>query len=86
MGLGNPTPLWGARKVHVVGQQSLAGRNHLKMKITDGTTTVEAIAFGQAGRRLPSGDMDIAFQIQIGNSLSRRTVQLNIKDFREAEE
>ncbi len=86
MGLGNPTPLWGARGVRVIGQQSLAGRNHLRMKLTDGETTVEAIAFGQAGRRLPSGEMDIAFQIQMGNSLSRRTVQLNIKDFRSAEE
>ncbi len=86
MGLGNPTPVWGVRGVTSVGQPRIVGKNHLKLVLASGATQRDAIAFGMAGRVLPNGPLDVLFHLQENNYLGRRSVQLNIKDFRPAQD
>ncbi len=82
LGLGNPTPTWGARNTRIVGRPSIVGKNHLKMTIASGATQLDAIAFGMAGRELCDGDLDLLFHLQENNYMGRRSIQLNVKDFR----
>jgi len=84
MGLGNPTPVWGVRGVTVVGNPRIVGKNHLKLTLAGGASQCDAIAFGMAGRDVPSGLLDVLFHLQENNYLGRRSIQLNIKDFRAA--
>ncbi len=82
LGLGNPTPTWGARGVRVVGRPQVVGKNHLKMTVSSGGTQMDAIAFGMAGRDLHEGELDLLFHVQENNYMGRRSIQLNVKDFR----
>jgi len=82
LGLGNPTPIWGARSVRIVGRPRVVGKDHLKMTLASGGTQLDAIAFGMAGRERYDGAVDILFHVQVNSYLGRETIQLNIKDFR----
>ena len=85
LGLGNPTPTFGARSVRVVGQPRVVGNRHLKMQVAAGGTQLEAIAFGMAEAQIPDGDLDLLFQIQENTYMGRSTIQLSLKDFRPAQ-
>jgi len=82
LGLGNPTPTWGARNVSIVGRPRVVGKNHLKLTLASGGTQLDAIAFGMAGRELYNDAVDVLFHVQENNYMGRQVVQLNIKDFR----
>lgn len=86
LGLGNPTPTWGTRNIRLLGKPRVVGKNHLKMEVASGATQIAAIAFGMAGREIPNGPLDLLYQVQENSYLGRRSIQLNIKDFRAAEE
>ena len=81
-GFGNPTPVWAARGVRVVGQPRVVGGKHLKMALASGGTQREAIAFGAGDRQLPVGPIDVAFQLQRNSYQGRDTLQFNVQDFR----
>jgi single-stranded-DNA-specific exonuclease len=81
MGLGNPTPIWGVENVRVIGQPRVVGNGHVKMTVACGNTRIDGIAFGMAGRTVPTGTMSLLFQLQENTYLARRTLQLNIKDW-----
>jgi single-stranded-DNA-specific exonuclease len=82
LGLGNPTPIWGARSVRIVGRPRIVGKNHLKMTLACGGTQLDAIAFGMADRELYDDAIDILFHLQVNSYMGRESIQLNIKDFR----
>lgn len=82
LGLGNPTPIWGARGVRILGQPKQVGSNHLKMTLVSGATQVDAIGFGMAGRKLGKDVLDILFQVQQNNYMGKDTIQLSLKDFK----
>ena len=86
LGLGNPTPTWGARNVSIVGEPRVVGKNHLKMTLASGGTQLDAIAFGMADRDLYNGRIDVLFHVEENSYMGRTSVQLKIKDFRAASE
>jgi single-stranded-DNA-specific exonuclease len=82
LGLGNQTPIWGARGVRILGQPKPVGGSHMKMTLVSGATQVDAIGFGMAGRKFGKEDLDILFQIQLNNYMGKESIQLSLKDFR----
>ena len=84
-GVGNPTPVWGAEGVQVLGQPRVLKEAHLKMKLASGGTQMDAIAFGMGDKEVPEGTLDIAFQLEENIYMNRRSLQLNIKDFHASE-
>ena len=84
LGQGNPTPIWGARALTLVGQPQIVGKNHLKMVVASGATQLDAIAFWMAGREIENEPLDMLFHVQENNYMGQKTIQLNIKDFRPA--
>jgi single-stranded-DNA-specific exonuclease len=87
-GLGNPPVQLFARNV---GQQRPpmrmgAEKRHLKMWVTDGAVTCEAVWWGAGDQPLPADRFDLAFAPQINDYNGRRTVQLKVLDWRPASE
>ncbi len=83
-GMGNPEPLFLLRAVRVLESRVLKG-SHLKLRIDASGRSIDAIAFGLAGRELPERiDLAVAIQENIWNG--RRTLQLRVKDLRPAVE
>jgi single-stranded-DNA-specific exonuclease len=85
-GYGNPRPLLAAYGLRLASARRV-GRDgvHLQMQVTDGWATRRCIAF-RMGDRFPSlkHRVDLAFVPEINEWNGERTVQLNVRDFREA--
>jgi single-stranded-DNA-specific exonuclease len=86
-GLGNPTVQFFARNLT---QQRAplrmgADKQHLKLWVTDGTTTHEAVWWGAGAEAQPTPRFDLAFAPQINEYNGRRTVQLKVLDWRPAQ-
>ena len=81
-GFGNPTPVFAARGLRVVGQPRIVGNGHLKMTLADGGVQRETIGFNLGERGVPEGLIDAAFQLQKNTYMGRETIQLNLQDFR----
>lgn len=82
-GVGNPTPVFAVEGVRVTGARTV-GKKHLKFKVTDGVTTVEAIAWGWGETTLPAGPVAVAFAPEWNEFRGARTLQLNVRDVRVA--
>lgn len=82
-GYGNPEPLLVCSGVDIVDGRR-AGRNgaHLKMRVRQGSRTVEAIGFG-LGDRLDEvgGPHDLVFTPGLGRTPGREQVELRVIDF-----
>ncbi|MCL4788739.1 MAG: single-stranded-DNA-specific exonuclease RecJ, partial [Verrucomicrobia bacterium] len=85
-GQGNPGVQFLARQLsHQRPLQRIgAERQHVKMWVTDGTTTHEAVWWGAGNESLPVGRFDLAFAPQINEFNGRRAVQLKVLDWRPA--
>jgi single-stranded-DNA-specific exonuclease len=86
-GQGNATVHFCARKLtHQRSLQRLgADKQHVKMWLTDGNATHEAVWWGVGQAALPVGPFDLAFTPQINDYNGRRLVQLKVLDWREAQ-
>lgn len=84
-GLGNTTPVWGARNVRLVGEPRILKEKHLKMLVAAGASQLDAIAFGLGQQAVPAGLIDIAFQLDKNSYRGRESLQLKVQDFRPAE-
>jgi single-stranded-DNA-specific exonuclease len=82
LGIGNQTPLWGAKNLSVVGRPKIVGKNHLKLLLANGGTEIDAIAFGMGDYEIGDGNLDAIFQVQENNYMGRKSIQLNIRDLR----
>ncbi len=82
-GQDHPEPVWAVCGVSAIDSRILKEK-HLKLTLSDGKTSREAIGFNLA-EKLPSGPIDVAFTLQENNWNGRTTVQLNIRDLRPAE-
>jgi single-stranded-DNA-specific exonuclease len=82
LGIGNQTPLWGAKNLSVVGRPKIVGKNHLKLLLANGGTQIDAIAFGMGDYEIGTGNLDAIFQVQENNYMGRKSIQLNIRDLR----
>lgn len=61
-----------------------ADKQHVKMWVTDGTTTHEAVWWGAGEESLPVGRFDLAFAPQTNDFNGRRAVQLKVLAWRPA--
>ncbi len=83
-GQGNPTVQFCARNLsHQRPLQRMgADKKHVKMWVTDGAGTHEAVWWGAGNGSLPVGKFDLAFAPQINQFNGKRTVQLKVLDWR----
>ncbi|HTV39725.1 MAG TPA: single-stranded-DNA-specific exonuclease RecJ [Candidatus Sulfotelmatobacter sp.] len=83
-GQGNPAAQFFARNVsHARPLERIgAEKQHVKMKVTDGTATHEAIWWNAGDKPLPVGKFDIAFVPQINQYNGTRSIQLKVLDWR----
>jgi single-stranded-DNA-specific exonuclease len=87
-GYGNPEALFISRNVRITNKRTVgADRNHLKLVITDGRITFDAIGFrlGHLLEELPA-QVDILFTFESNEYNGRKSIQLNLKDVKPAEQ
>ena len=86
-GQGNPPIQFAAREVCLEKKPQPLGRDrkHLKMKITDGKVTHEAVWWNANGNATPDGKFDLAFAPEINEFNGRRSVQLRVLDWKPIE-
>ena len=86
-GQGNPGAQFYARNLtHARPLQRIGtDRQHVKMWVTDGLATLEAIWWNGGDKSLPVGKFDLAFAPQVNEFNDRRTVQLKVLDWRPAQ-
>ena len=85
-GQGNPAVQFFARNLSQQRplQRMGADKKHVKMWVTDGMTTHEAVWWGAGNGSLPVGKFDLAFAPQINQFNGKRTIQLKVLDWRPA--
>jgi single-stranded-DNA-specific exonuclease len=83
-GQGNPPVQFCARSVNHQRplQRMGADKQHVKMWVTDGAVTHEAVWWNGGDQSLPVGKFDLAFAPQINEFNGRRMVQLKVLDWR----
>jgi single-stranded-DNA-specific exonuclease len=86
-GQGNPAVQFFTRNLpHAKPLQKMgAQKQHVKLWVSDGTTTHEAVWWNGGEKSLPVGKFDLAFVPQINEFNGRTTVQLKVLDWRTAE-
>ncbi len=86
MGQGNPAVQFCARKLsHQRPLQRIgADKQHVKMWVTDGSGTHEAVWWGAGNGNLPVGTFDLAFAPQVNQYNGQRTIQLKVLDWQHA--
>lgn len=85
-GYGNPEAVFVSRNVRVSGSRTVGGEGrHLKLTVTDGHITFDAIAFrhGHLQPELPT-HVDLLFNFEVNEFNGRSTLQLNIRDLKPA--
>jgi single-stranded-DNA-specific exonuclease len=85
-GQGNPAVQFSARNLSNAKQLQRMGadKQHVKMWVTDGAVTHEAVWWNAGERPVPDGKFDMAFAPAINEYNGRRTVQLKTLDWRPA--
>ncbi|MBI5396179.1 MAG: single-stranded-DNA-specific exonuclease RecJ [Verrucomicrobia bacterium] len=82
-GQENPRPLFCARGVRVKIEPRVVGKSgeHLKLWLTDGEVSVDAIGFGMGNKEFNAGDaLDIVFVPELNEYQGRRSVQLKLQE------
>ncbi len=85
MGMGNPAAQFCARRLTLKksAQRMGANQQHVKLWVTDGAVTHEAV-WWNAGT-VPAGTFDLAFAPSLNEFNGRTTVQLKVLDWRPSE-
>jgi single-stranded-DNA-specific exonuclease len=84
-GMGNPAPIFMSSGLRVTRQKALGSDgSHLKMAVTDGKITYDAIAFRQGHwfAQLPQR-IDLMYTFELNEYNGQVSLQLNVKDIRE---
>ena len=84
-GYANPQPLFLSRNVQVIDRRAVKDGRHLKLKLSDGQTTWDGIAFRQGEwlSKLPDR-VDVVYRLEINEWKGQRRLQLNVQDIRPA--
>jgi single-stranded-DNA-specific exonuclease len=85
-GMGNPMPIFMSTGLKVTQQKAVgADKSHLKLTVTDGKITYDAIAFRQGYwfTHLPSR-IDLMYTFELNEFNGQISLQLNVKDIRES--
>jgi single-stranded-DNA-specific exonuclease len=80
-GMGNPEPLFLLRGATVSGSRVLKG-GHLKLQLSCGGRSFDAIGFGLAGKETGEGPVDLLFSPGINVWNGKSSLQLIVKDLR----
>ncbi|RME06474.1 MAG: single-stranded-DNA-specific exonuclease RecJ [Anaerolineae bacterium] len=83
-GYGNPAARFVSRGVRVLSQRAVGSeRNHLKLVVSDGYITFDAIAFRQGhwADRLPP-QIDLLYRFELNEFRGRKSLQLNVLDIK----
>jgi single-stranded-DNA-specific exonuclease len=80
-GMGNPEPVFLLKGAEVSNCRVLNG-GHLKLKLSCGGRSFEAIGFGLAEKRVAAGRVDVLFSPGINVWNGKSSLQLTIKDLR----
>ena len=80
-GIMNPTPIFWTRKCKILKLFKLNG-GHLKMKLDDGTSSINAVKWNSNNKLKKNDLIDIAFHIEINKWNNQKTLQLNIIDIK----
>ena len=85
-GEGNEIPVFSMTGLRVVGSQAMGvGQKHLRVRLTDGKNTFNAVGFGMGEflEKLPAGCMvSIAFNMNINTYQGNESLQLILKDIK----
>ncbi len=84
-GLGNPTPVFVARGLHLAMAPQVVGKKHLKLKVGKGSRIFDALGWNQGGRAglpEPGEFLDLAFTLGENTYQGTSSLQLIIKDLR----
>jgi single-stranded-DNA-specific exonuclease len=84
-GVGNPTPVFAARSVRLLGPPRVLKDKHLKLRIAQGTKSTEAVGWRLAERAqtlAASQQVDLAFTIDENLYQDMTSLHLVIKDIR----
>lgn len=82
-GVGNPKPVFAARNLSLRAKPKIINSNTLKMWVTDGELTYEAVGFKRAfdfKTEFSSSKFSLAFTPSINDWQGQKTVQLLLKD------
>lgn len=82
-GMGNPEPVFVCRAMKVEDARILK-EQHLKLMLAADGRRFDAIAFNMARRKPAAPEVDIAFTLDINTWNGRRSLQLRVKDIKEA--
>jgi single-stranded-DNA-specific exonuclease len=83
-GYGNPQALFCSRDLIVRNSRTVGKENsHLKMTVSDGWVTYDAIAFrqGQWQEHMPS-KIDLMYTFEVNEFRGRKSLQLNVRDLK----
>ncbi|MCX7842668.1 MAG: single-stranded-DNA-specific exonuclease RecJ [Clostridia bacterium] len=84
-GAGNPPPVFACSGLKIDQMRTVGENKHLKLKLSAGKSTVDAIGFNMGGMAasVNCGDfVDAACLLEINSWNSKDIVQLNVKDLR----
>jgi single-stranded-DNA-specific exonuclease len=87
-GIGNPTPVLLARNVVIARPPRAVGKDGLKLVLDTGTGSLDAIAWGLAGRAAefqPGTKVDVAFRLERDEYRGESYLQARIADIRASE-
>jgi len=80
-GMGNPEPLFLLKGARVEESRELKG-GHLKLRVSQGGRSFDAIAFGLAEKGVPDARVDLLFSPGINVWNGKSSLQLTVKDLR----
>ena len=86
-GMGNASPVFVCRNLRVTGMRLLSEGKHIKLTLSDGRCTVNAIGFsmGELSKTISIRDMvDIVFTLDSNVYHGERQAQILLKDVRPA--
>ena len=86
-GPGNMRPLFASQNLEVIGypRPKIVGKNHLKFKVRQGRTVMDAIGFGMAESLellYSKKSLEMAYVLDENEWQGRKTIQLELKDIR----
>jgi single-stranded-DNA-specific exonuclease len=85
-GYANPHPLLLSKNIRVLGHRAVGSDGkHLKLTLSDGWSTWDAIAFRQGDWAIKLPDhIDLVYHLEINEWNNQRRLQLNVQDIRPA--
>ncbi len=84
-GLGNPTPVFVGRDLHLALAPRVVGNKHLKLKVGKGSMLFDALGWNQGGQAevlKPGDSVDLAFTLDENFYQGIASLQMIIKDMR----